>query len=93
MFLIHPATIWLILLAFWIVVICCNFYVGYVQLHLFQKGLLHAHWRVGSSILKSALLETTDKRDVRMIRRASVAFNVSIVLFTGFILGIVWMAV
>ena len=90
---LHPTTMWLILFSFWAIVIACNFYVGYVQVQLFHKGLLHTRWRLGSSLLKAALLDATDKRDVRMIRRATVMFNISLMAFTGFLLSIASMAV
>ena len=93
MFLTHAATMWLLLLTFWLTVICCNLYVGYVQIHLFHKGLLHGRWNIGSSILRAALESATDRRDIRMINRAMVIFKISLGAFVSFILGILCMAV
>jgi hypothetical protein len=90
---LHPTTIWLILFSIWAVIISCNFYVGYVQVQLFHRGLLSAKWSLGSSILKSALESATDRRDIKMIRRAMVVFRISTGAFLSFILGIVLMAV
>lgn len=90
---LQPSTIWLILFGFWAVVIGCNIYVGYVQVQLFHRGLLHARWSLGNSILKSALQYATDRRDIRMIRRATVLFNVSIIAFLSFLAGVTWLAV
>lgn len=89
---LHATMMWFLLLSFWAIVICCNLYVGYVQLRLFHKGLLDTRWRLGSSILKSALQEATDRSDIRMIRRATVMFNISIAAFLSFIAGITCMA-
>jgi hypothetical protein len=55
--------------------------------------LLSAKWSLGSSILKSALESATDRRDIKMIRRAMVVFRISTGAFLSFILGIVLMAV
>ena len=88
----HPTLMWFLLLSFWIIVIACNLYVGYVQVRLFQKGLLDSRWRLGSSILKSARQLATDRSDIRMIRRATLLFNVSIIAFLGFLGGITAMA-
>lgn len=88
----HPTMMWLLLLSFWVIVISSNLYVGYVQVRLFQKGLLDSRWRLGSSILKSALQLATERNDIRMIRRATIMFNVSIVAFLGFLGGIAAMA-
>ncbi len=90
---LHPATIWLILFSFWAIVICCNVYVGYVQVQLFQKGLLHTRWGLGSSMLKTALQAATDRCDIRMIRRANAMFNISIVAFLSFMGGVTWLAI
>lgn len=88
----HPTLMWFTLLSFWIIVIACNLYVGYVQVRLFQKGLLDSRWRLGSSILKSALTLATERSDILMIRRATIMFNVSIIAFLGFLGGITAMA-
>jgi hypothetical protein len=90
---LQPSTIWLILFGFWAVIIGCNIYVGYVQVRLFHKGLLNAHWSLGTSMLKSAMQFATDRRDINMIRRAKVLFNVSIIAFLSFMLGVTWLAV
>ncbi|TDW99243.1 hypothetical protein [Dinghuibacter silviterrae] len=90
---LQPSTVWLAILSIWAIVIGCNVYVGYVQVRLFHKGLLHSNWSLGTSILKSARQYATDRRDIRMIRNATVLFNVSIVAFLSFLLGVTWLAI
>jgi hypothetical protein len=67
--------------------------VGFVQVQLFHKGLLDYRWRLGSSILKTALQQATDKRDIRMIRKATIVSKISVFAFMTFIVTIGWMAI
>jgi hypothetical protein len=90
---LSPNTIWLIITCIWAVVICCNFYVGYVQIQLFHKGLLDNRWRIGSNMLKAALEAATDRRDIRMIRKAALMSKISVGAFMTFLLSIAWMAI
>lgn len=80
----------IIIFALWTIVVLCNFYVGYMQLRLFNKGLVHVHWRWGTSILNAALLEAKESRDIGMIRRAKIAYRISAIAFIPFILLAFW---
>jgi hypothetical protein len=80
----------IIIFALWTLVVLCNFYVGYMQLRLFNKGLVHAHWRWGTSILNAALLEAKDRQDILMINRAKIVYRVSTIAFIPFILLALW---
>lgn len=80
----------LILLTLWTVVVLCNVYVGYCQIQLFHKGLVHAQWRLGTGLLDAALQEATDQKDIQMIRRGKMMFRLSVMAFIPFILLALW---
>lgn len=79
-----------IIFALWTLVIACNFYVGRAQLKLFHKGLVHVHWRWGTSILNAALQEAREKEDIAMIYRAKALYRLSTIAFVPFILLAGW---
>jgi prepilin signal peptidase PulO-like enzyme (type II secretory pathway) len=82
----------IIIFALWTLVVLCNFYVGYMQLKLFNKGLVHAHWRWGTSILNAALIEAKEQEDILMINRAKVVYRVSTIAFVPFLVLAFWVA-
>ncbi len=76
----------IILFALWAIVVLCNFYVGYIQMQLFNKGLIHTNWRPGTGLLNAALLQAEDAADIKMIHKGKVAFRISVLAFVPFIL-------
>jgi hypothetical protein len=80
----------LILFSLWAVVVLCNFYVGYMQMQLFNKGLVHTSWRLGTGMLDAALEEATDSADIKMIRKAKTVFRISVMVFIPFIILALW---
>ena len=79
-----------LLFALWAIVVFCNFYVGYMQLQLFNKGLVPSYWRPGTGVLNAALKEATDQADIEMIHKAKTVFRISVVAFVPFIGLALW---
>jgi hypothetical protein len=80
----------LILFTLWIVVVLCNVYVGYLQIQLFHKGLVHAQWKLGTGLLDAALREATDQKDIQMIRRGKMIYRISMMVFIPFLILALW---
>jgi hypothetical protein len=79
-----------ILFALWATVVLCNCYVGYMQVQLFNKGLVHTRWNLGTSILNAALQQAKSIGDVRRINSAKIVYRISVMAFIPFLILAFW---